>query len=661
MYMEKCINNLNFYLIFVYVNCIMLVSNSFFKNMRGVFMQNLKINNLNSVQENFMGNGAVYHGYAGMSDDAGRVYTDDQCRIEAKRAGEMKLKIARTFYTWWAWDEKTNTWDWENHNMKAFYRWLERMKAADITVAINAGWCSPGDINGSSWTGKSPFGSVGNFKKSVENYADWVSESVHQLVELRGFTNVKILTLFTEPQFGNSGVLEDGLDAYNSWGACVKAAHAALVRDNRRHLVKLMGPNEGSTDTSAMVKWLSENEEIRDIIDIYSSHNYQNVGNVCKKYIKSGNTSMLMSLAGGRMSRQIKLKPNTEYIAYTDILFDDADLSKTNGQIYFGVFDNNSRVEGDIHSSVGSGPTGEIAKGSTLKIIPDMLDSKFKRYTVSFNSGDNEKAVVGVFHDIKTAGISVIDKIFVGEKGSDENVVPNGDMENIYDGWYHPFAGGTPDAYNLWYQWAKTGLQYVPKDKEYCFDEYNSTYSRGNDRINHGVEIVTAAVALMNAGVNSSLLWTAFDQQWPCNHTNNGDSFYDGDHRCGVMPVLTRTLVPHKSYYAFSLLSKYVDGNGSKVFEGFGNDCLHLTMSVSNEGYITVVVVNSKDVADEFEIKFEKSLNTTLYRHTFDPETLVPDEYSFGIGIDKTFENVADTLTDTISAYGVKVYTTHLD
>lgn len=69
-------------------------------------MQNLKIKNNIPVQENFLGNGAIYHGYAAMDDHMGRVYTNELCDIEADRAADMKLKFARTFYTWWAWDEE---------------------------------------------------------------------------------------------------------------------------------------------------------------------------------------------------------------------------------------------------------------------------------------------------------------------------------------------------------------------------------------------------------------------------------------------------------------------------------------------------------------------------------------------------------------------------
>ena len=229
-------------------------------------MQNLRINNVKPVQEDFWGNGAIYHGYAGMPDDAGRVYTEEQCIIEAERAVKMKLKIARTMYKWWAWDEKTNTWDWDNEIMTVFYKWLQRMKDGGVTVALNTGWCSPGDINSSSWNGKSPFTVEGNWEQSVKNYGDWVSETVKQLIIKRGFTNIKIFVMFTEPQRA-SGALPPEKSTYDCWFDAIQAAHNALVRDGLRDKVKLMGPNEGSTVTSEMLHWAAEHAN--DYLDIY--------------------------------------------------------------------------------------------------------------------------------------------------------------------------------------------------------------------------------------------------------------------------------------------------------------------------------------------------------------------------------------------------------
>ena len=77
-------------------------------------MANIIIKNTTPVQENFLGNGAIYHGFASMPDSLGRNYSDEFCDIEADRIANMKLKIARTFYGAYAWEPETKSWNWEN-------------------------------------------------------------------------------------------------------------------------------------------------------------------------------------------------------------------------------------------------------------------------------------------------------------------------------------------------------------------------------------------------------------------------------------------------------------------------------------------------------------------------------------------------------------------
>ena len=74
------------------------------------------IQNQHCVQPNFLGFNAVYHGYAGLNDQFGRIYNEELCELEADRAAELGLKVARTFYKWYAWDDKNKRWDWENSN-----------------------------------------------------------------------------------------------------------------------------------------------------------------------------------------------------------------------------------------------------------------------------------------------------------------------------------------------------------------------------------------------------------------------------------------------------------------------------------------------------------------------------------------------------------------
>ncbi len=619
-------------------------------------MLNLKIKNTFPVQEDFWGNGAVYHGYAGMPDCDGRVYSDELCELEAKRAADMKLKIARTFYGWWAWEPETKTWDWENNRMRPFYRWLQRMKDANITVALNTGWCSPGDVDGTSWNRDCPFNVEGDWEQSKQNYANWVSETVYQLIELRGFTNIKIFVMFTEPNtgFGN-------IKAFGLWKEAVLAAHNALVRDNRRHYIKMMGSNEGSGIVSDMLKWMSENDEIKDIIDIYSSHCYQTCGPIGSKNIVSGNGVVPMKLAGGRISRAVDLKPNTEYICSADVLFEADSDEERKGHILIGLFD--SKGEIDIYDESIDKPFGPAVKDSVLKIDSKEIFSEYKRFSFKFNSNDITNARIGCFYDFKTKGTLYLDQMLLIEADTLKNILKNGDFSESYSGWRAMYCGGHYDAYFDWYGWCEHAMQYtLNKTKPFCFDEYNVIYDRDNSRISHGAQIVTAAIAFMNCGAQSSLLWTLFDQLWPNKHTTNNDSFVDGDHRCGVMSLLTRTKVPHLSYYAFSLLSRYVTGMGTKVFKGVGKNCVHSTMSVSPEGEITIIVVNNKPEDDEFAIMFDDALEGVKFnRHTFNPETCVPDERAEMIGVDMVTEPITKTLTDKIAPYGVTVYTTFND
>lgn len=616
-------------------------------------MQNLTINNNTPVQENFLGNGAIYHGFANMPDNAGRTYSEELCELEADRVGQMKLKIARTFYGAYAYDPETGTWDWENEEMQCFYAWLSRMQARNVDVAINIGWWSISDLTDPDG---SPRGALRaeKWEDALNNYGNWVSESVHQIVEVHGFTNVKYVVVFTEPQHNYEGWLDE-----------LRAAHEALTRDGRRHLVKLMGPNEAGEGVAQMVKWSAIHAS--EYLDIYSSHCYQLTADLPERYRRTGRCSPMASIPGGRVQQTVKLKKNTNYTLKMVAAFHSTDPLHTSGNILFGAFDTSYGCV-----LAGGDPTSRISKNSVKMLDPAGMPDEYCEYSFTFSSEDHEEAYICFFYDVKqpTAygrtfnGLGMpksevyVDSMHLYEENSDINLINNPDFSSGYEGWDTIFAGGSMDAYYEWYDWGKNGVTATPKGNPFIFDEYNTVFDRDNSRLDHGANICTAAIALMNSGVSASLIWTVFDQQWPNEHLSNDDSFVDGDHRCGTMPVLTRSLVPHKSFYAFTLLSRYTGGEGSKVYEGVGANNLHLTMNVLPDGNITIVVVNNKGRNDSFSVRFSNPVNISLNRRLFDPNTLVPDEKASLCDIDKNFEKITDTFSDEIPAYGIAVYTT---
>ncbi len=621
-------------------------------------MLNLKADIQNPVQENFLGNGAVYHGYAGMPDKFGRVYNEQQCDIEADRAADMRLKIARTFYGWYAYDFEKQCYDWESERMRVFYRWCERLKKRGIDIAIQAGWNNPGDVLSSSWNGISPFTVEGDWEKSVQNYAEWVSESIHQLVEVRGFTNVKYLIMFTEPQNDAGGTNgHDSVGTYNTWKDCVKAVHERLLKDGRRHLVKIVGPNEGSTTTSAMLRWVGKNAD--EYVDVYSSHNYLFTDCLMPDEIRTGTRAVRMQVPGSRANQTVKIKPNTDYELSVYLRFHSENRLNVSGYAVFGAF----KSEGEDPTIVSGGePTNRLNATSVKMLDLSRIDDKFERYTHRFNSGDADTAEIGIFYDGKDKdSFLCVDDFELCEVGGSDNLVENPSFEDDKAWRYVAGCNVSSDAYYDWKTWVKTARGHIPNNKPFWFDEYNVQFDARYTDPRHGSRVCMASIALMNAGCQSSLLWTVFDQQWPDKDTTNADCFVDGDHRCGFMPVLTRSLTPYPGYYAWSLLSRYTGGGeGVKVYEGKGEDNVQLTVTKTPSGDITVVVVSNNYKSRDFSIDFGCDLNCSLNRHVFDPDTVKPDENAEIIASDKTFD-VKNRLEDSIPAFGVTVYTTLKD
>ncbi len=637
----------------------------------------IKIDLDRPVQENFLGNNAVLHGYAGMPDKYGRVYSEELCELEADRAMDLGVKIVRTFYKWYAWDEKTDTWDWNNVESTVFNNWLARMKKRNIQVALNTGWCFPGDVfELGGWNGKSPFKVEGDWNASVKNYAKWVSETIHQLVEVRGFTNIKYILLFVECQIPTQfNYVVDNKHIFELWRDCAKAVCEQLVLDGRRHLVKIVGPNEGSTESSVMCKWLAENCD--QYIDIYSSHNYQDF--ILNEVNEAENTNALvLTVAGSRVQQEVALKPDTDYTLQVELALDTKDPVDISGSIIIGAWDTEKLGDNSLILSGGQ-PTGRLNRGSTTLIDPASLKDGKNKVNFTFNSGNKDKCVIGIFSDLKAKNDYL--KLYfcsLCEKGSESNILANPDftkcvfgrdifhsadpIEFIPKTWRYVICvkeETTIDPYYHLYSSARTLISNVPKNKPVWFDEYNVRSEVGAYHIPaHGTHLVAAMQSLMNAGVQTSIMWTIFDQQWPNNLTNNNDGFVDGDHRYGIMPVLTRSLIPHPAYYATALAFKYMGGEeGTKIFSGEGKNLLHATLSEMPDGNISLLVVNNKLAPDNFTVNFSKNLGVTFKRYLYNPKTIVPDETATLISADKTFY-VSDFISDSLPGKSVAVYTT---
>ncbi|MBQ8550681.1 MAG: hypothetical protein IJ426_05005 [Clostridia bacterium] len=633
------------------------------------------------AQENFLGLGAVYHGFAGQPDDAGRVYTPEQIALEVSRVRDMRLKIARTYYNWYPWDSKTGEWNWENDRCRAFYNWCSEMQKAGVTLAINVGWSNVGELQGDHWQGFCPLKVEGDWDATVRNYAKWVSDTFYQLVIKRGFTNVKYFLLFTEPNERSYPSLPyEGADYRELWLQCARAAHEQLKKDGYRDKIKLLGPQEGLSFHPWLNEWVWNEKHCDEFLDGGSMHNYLLFHEVGKEDIRSGDKSLLIPHGYSQIQQQITLRPNTNYTASIWLKSKISAETKEGSRILFGLFGKGSLYHYFMNYCE---PQDAVF---TKEIPADALSSdEWRRFEFSFNSGEHTTLNACVYSLINRAD-GKVDRMWFFEGGlahlyadgtavlcDDFSLVDSEGNELIRDSsfesateWYtYRCKALCHDSYITWRDYESDAIKILPEKlkTEYWHDEYNSHAGSFNTALRdreHGVLLSLGQVALMNGGGKCSFLWALFDQQWPNDHRTTGDAFVDGEHRWGLMPSLFRSKTPYHAYYFWCLVSRYTGGEGTKTYEGKNLSGGKVQMNVNElpDGNYTITVVNYGRKEEDISICLNKVLGRTFYRHLADSATVTPDENATLAGVDKTFPDVRDTIEDTLPPMSVAVYTT---
>ncbi|MHB9032679.1 MAG: hypothetical protein ACYC6L_06490 [Anaerolineae bacterium] len=214
----------------------------------------------------FLGVNAVYHGFAYMPDNIARGMTEADAQREFNLIRTCGLRLARAWYRpdYACGSSLANPFNWESTEMRAFYRWLGVMQQLGVQVALQAGWWFTRDTY-HGYEGPVP-------ERDLPRFSEWVSASLHQLIEVRGFSNITHLSLFTEGVNYPSGSLPEGLSQTAYYGRCIRAIHERLVADGRRQLVRTVGPNSGSTTQAYWIETAAA--EYDDCLDVYSWHSY---------------------------------------------------------------------------------------------------------------------------------------------------------------------------------------------------------------------------------------------------------------------------------------------------------------------------------------------------------------------------------------------------
>lgn len=233
-------------------------------------------------------------------------------------------------------------------------------------------------------------------------------------------------------------------------------------------------------------------------------------------------------------------------------------------------------------------------------------------------------------------------------------------VESAHDTIYGP----ENDHYDTQLATYKTMLINYAGKKPFWLDEFacHGRFTDVDDTTQRwwGVDYASQYVALMNSGMSGGILWQYSDCLWSYMSGSGGDFSY-GIHLTGATQATLKTQTPYYSYYAITLLTKYMSCNDdSLTYLGESNDAhIHTSAVQLADGNWSVLVVNNNLEDKAISITFESSIGgKNMYRHVYDYETVTPDSQARIIDADKTYCAVTDTINDTVPAGSVVVYTT---
>ncbi len=253
------------------------------------------------IQKDFLGFNAIYHAYTFRDDAYGRVHTERSAKAELDAVKKSGISVARTYYEYnSAWDAHNKTWDFESADMQALYRWCLELKDRDIEVHLSY-WYAFKDLFDKYLTSDNKnkkdayvyadgnkvkaFYVEGDVDKTMDNFATFINATIENLYA-KGCTNVKYLSLSTEPGFGYLGegkaTPEEAAELYaKDFLLYSNAVHRKLKESGLRKSLKIVGPNEGARTTpyGYMSKAVCR-LDTEGAIDYYSSHSYATADNL---------------------------------------------------------------------------------------------------------------------------------------------------------------------------------------------------------------------------------------------------------------------------------------------------------------------------------------------------------------------------------------------
>ncbi|WP_179218612.1 chitobiase/beta-hexosaminidase C-terminal domain-containing protein [Saccharibacillus sp. O23] len=218
------------------------------------------------ISQDFLGVGVNLMPQSLMAKTLSYGYSDAHWEVDRKRILTAQPKVARVWFQIDWMEPQKGQYDWESEEMQAVYAYLDAFKEAGTEVELNFGWKVGSQAQ--AWFGIPGQEPTTSAPADLDAYGRSASALLSELLDERGYDNVKYLTFYNEPN--GSWDFEAPGDQKAYYAQMATKVSQQLEQDGLRDRIQIWGPEE--VDAPAWTAYMEQNAG--EHFDAYSFHVY---------------------------------------------------------------------------------------------------------------------------------------------------------------------------------------------------------------------------------------------------------------------------------------------------------------------------------------------------------------------------------------------------
>ena len=240
----------------------------------------MKVDFEDVICDDYLGIGACVIPSAMMPESRGAGYNEVYWEMEKCRIDKVRPHIVRSWFQLdWILDNyddyKNGNYHFDSERMKAMYYHFDAYKASGVDIAFNFGWKIPEEY--AEWFG---FPNIRNPRaaapRELDLFAKCCAATLKYLIEVKGYDNIKYLTLYNEPNGAGDFSVGDGYSDVEYWSMMLNECHKAVKEAEID--IKIWGMEVGCNSYETLVNAINWIEYMKEHspnkLDAFNLHRY---------------------------------------------------------------------------------------------------------------------------------------------------------------------------------------------------------------------------------------------------------------------------------------------------------------------------------------------------------------------------------------------------